>query len=276
MNSTTAPVLVIGATGKTGRRVTRRLAAHDIPVRAGSRSAVPRFDWEDPTTWKPAVAGARAMSIAYAPDLAVPGAADAVSELARLAVAEGITRIVLLSGRGEPAAQAAEQAVQAVAPTATIVRCSWFAQNFSEDYLLDAVLDGEVALPAGHIPEPFVDADDIADVTAAALQDDRHAGQVYELTGPRALTFAQAVGEIAAAAGREIAYVPISLDDFAAGARAQGVPEPVVEMLAYLFGEVLDGRNTPVADGVQRALGRPARDFSAYARHTAATGVWNP
>jgi uncharacterized protein YbjT (DUF2867 family) len=157
----------------------------------------------------------------------------------------------------------------------TIVRCTWFAQNFSEDYMLDAVLAGEVALPAGDTPEPFVDADDIADVAVAALTEEGHVGQLYELTGPRLLTFAEAVAEIGAAAGREIRYVPVSQEEFAAAAADQGVPPEFIELLGYLFGEVLDGRNAHVTDGVQRALGRPPRDFSEYARDAAATGVWN-
>ena len=125
-------------------------------------------------------------------------------------------------------------------------------------------------------PEPFVDADDIADVAVAALTDDRHIGELYELTGPRLLTFAEAVLEISRAVGREIRYVPISIEDFAAAAAEQGVPSEVVEMLTFIFGEVLDGRNARLADGVQRALGREPRDFSDYARDAAATGIWNP
>ena len=135
---------------------------------------------------------------------------------------------------------------------------------------------GTVALPAGDTPEPFVDANDIADVAVAALTDDRHIGETYELTGPRLLTFAEAVEEISRAVGREVAYVPISIEEFAAGAREQGLPDEVVEMLAFLFDEVLDGRNAHLADGVQRALGRPPRDFGDYARAAAATGIWDP
>jgi uncharacterized protein YbjT (DUF2867 family) len=124
------------------------------------------------------------------------------------------------------------------------------------------------------VPEPFVDADDIADVAVAALTDDRHIGEVYELTGPRLLTFAEAVAEIARATGREIRYVPVSVDHFAAAAY-QDLPGELIELLTYLFTEVLDGRNAHLADGVQRALGREPRDFRDYARDAAATGVFN-
>jgi uncharacterized protein YbjT (DUF2867 family) len=267
--------LVVGGTGKTGRRVVDRLRAQARPVRVGSRSGAPPFDWEDRATWAPAVAGATGAYVSYFPDLAVPGAAEAVGEVARLAAEAGVQRLVLLSGRGEEEAQRAERLVRDAFPAATVVRCSWFAQNFTESYLLEPVLAGEVALPAGDVTEPFVDTDDIADVATAALTQDGHAGETYELTGARALTFAQAVAEIAATSGREIAFIEVPMEAYAAAARAEGVPADVVDLLTYLFGEVLDGRNVAVADGVQRALGRPPRDFADFAREAAATGIWN-
>jgi uncharacterized protein YbjT (DUF2867 family) len=272
--STQEPILVLGATGKTGRRVSARLTARGIAVRPGSRAAQPPFDWEDRTTWPAVLDGVRAAYISYYPDIAVPGAVDAVGSFARLAVERGVRRLVLLAGRGEPEAEAAEDAARASGADLTVVRSTWFAQNFSEDYMVEGILAGELALPAGDVPEPFVDADDIADVAVAALTEEGHVGETYELTGPRLLTFAQAVGEIAAVTGREIAYAPISVADFAAGAAEQGVPTELVELLGYLFSEVLDGRNAHLADGVQRALGRPPRDFVQYARDAAAAGAW--
>lgn len=124
------------------------------------------------------------------------------------------------------------------------------------------------------VSEPFIDADDIADVVVAALTEERHANRLYEVTGPRALTFAEAVGEIASGAGRPIHYTRISPDEFAASMRPY-VPENIVQLLYELFTVVLDGRNTKVMHGVEEAPGRPARDFSEYVRKTAATGVWS-
>jgi uncharacterized protein YbjT (DUF2867 family) len=155
------------------------------------------------------------------------------------------------------------------------VRSTWFAQNFSEDYMLEHVRSGVLALPAGDTPEPFVDVEDIADVAVAALTDERHVGELYELTGPRPLTFAEAADEISKAAGREVRYQPVSVEEHAAAAADHGVPAEVIELLTYLFTTVLDGRNAHTADGVQRALGREPRDFTEFARRTAATGVWD-
>lgn len=267
--------LVLGGTGKTGRRIVGRLEDRGIPVRAASRSAEPAFAWETPSTWEVALRDVESVYLSYSPDLAAPGASTTVREFVELAAKSGVRRVVLLSGRGEPEAEVSERTVRDSGLAWTIVRSAWFSQNFSEDYLLDAVLAGEVALPAGDVPEPFVDADDIADVAVAALTEGGHTGQLYEVTGPRLLTFADAVDEIARAAGREIRFIPISLDQYAEGAVEHGVPADLVELLTYLFGEVLDGRNAHVTDGVERALGRPPRDFRDYAQRTAATGVWH-
>ena len=273
-NSTTKATLVLGGTGKTGRRVAKRLRARGLPVRIGSRSAEPRFDWNDAATWASVLQGVGAVYITYQPDLAVPGAVEAVWSFTKAALEVGVRRMVLLSGRGEEEAQRAEQALQDTDADWTIVRATWFAQNFSEGFLLDAVLAGVVALPAGDVGEPFVDVDDIADVAVAALTEDGHVGQLYEVTGPRLLTLAQAVEEIAWAAGREIRYVPVSMKQFTSLLTEQDVPADLVWLLTYLLTEVLDGRNAHLTDGIQRALGREPRDFSDYARDAAASGVW--
>ncbi|MFI1915307.1 NAD(P)H-binding protein [Nocardia sp. NPDC020380] len=267
-------VLVLGATGKTGSRVAARLTARGVTVRPGSRSAAVPFDWTDRGTWAAALAGVDAVYLAYQPDLAVPGAPSDIQAFTALAKVSGVRRLVLLSGRGEPEALECEAIVRDSGLEWTVVRCSWFAQNFDEGAFAEYILAGEVALPAGEVPEPFVDVDDIADVAVAALTERRHGGQVYELTGPRALTFAEAVGAIAAATGREIAYIPVPRTDFAAALTSYGVPADEISLLDYLFGTVLDGRNSATADGVQRALGRAPRDFADYARAVADSGAW--
>ena len=267
------PILIIGGAGKTGARVNALLQARGIPTRPVSRSTAVPFYWTRPETWPAALAGVSKAYVTYQPDIAVEGASDAIAEVGRLARESGLERIVLLSGRGEPGAQRAEAALQQSNVPWTVVRASWFNQNFSEGYLLDGVLAGEIALPAGPVPEPFIDADDIAEVAVAALTDRRHVGKLYEVTGPRALTFAQAVAEIADAAGRPVRYRQITPEEFAAGMRPHA-PTEIIELMLELFAVVLDGRNSQVMHGVEEALGRPARAFSGYARRTAATGIW--
>ena len=269
------PTLVLGGTGKTGRRVVERLRARQLPVRVGSRAGEPPFDWEDRATWAPALDGVGSVYLTYYPDLAVPGAVEATREFAELALSKGVSRLALLSGRGEPEAERAERAVRETGAELTILRSTWFMQNFNEDYMLEHVLSGEIRLPAGDTPTPFLDADDVADVAVAALTDDRHVGQLYELTGPQSLTMAEAAAEIAEAAGREVRYVPVSLEQHAAEAAEHGVPPEFVEVLTYLFAEVVDGRNADTTDGIRLALGREPRSFAQYAREAAASGAWS-
>ena len=278
MNSTTktteTKTLVLGGTGKTGSRVAQRLMQDGWPVRIGSRAGEPPFDWQNNATWKPALHDINAVYITFQPDLAVPGAVETIRSFAETAVQNGIQHLVLLSGRGEPEAQECEQAVMNSGSAWTIVRASWFNQNFSEGYLLDPIRDGYVTLPVANIGEPFIDADDIADVAVAALTQTGHAGQVYDLTGPRLLTFAEAVSEIAHATGRPIQYEPCLLTDYVSALTEHGVPAEYVGLLTYLFSEVLDGRNASLTNDVARVLGRKPTDFAEYVQKTAASGVW--
>ncbi|MER9834233.1 NmrA family transcriptional regulator [Mesorhizobium sp. M0145] len=276
MNPTiTKPTLILGGTGKTGRRLAERLTARGLPVRIGSRSGTPPFDWENKATWEPALDGVGAVYISYYPDLAVPGAADAVGAFSRLAVECGVRRLVLLSGRGETEAQRAEEMLKATCADWTILRCAWFSQNFSEGFLVESLVEGEVALPVGNVGEPFVDADDIAEAAFAVLTRQGHIGQLYELAGPRLLSFADAVAEIGRAAGRDIRFKRISNAEFTAAIAEHELPAEFAWLLNELFTEVLDGRNESLTDGVERVLGRAPKDFSAYATETASTGIWS-
>ena len=278
MSNTSTPdmTLVLGGTGKTGRRVAQRLIDRGLPIRIGSRSGSPHFDWDDATTWEPVLRHVAAVYVVYYPDLAFPGVADPIRSFASTAVGCGARRLVLLSGRGEEEAEFSERAVQESGVDWTILRGSWFSQNFSEHFLLEPVLSGVIALPAGEVAEPFVDAEDVADVAVAALTDDGHAGHTYELTGPRLLTFDDVADEISKATGRDIRYLAVTPEQYASAAIQAGVPAEEVQPLTELFTRVLDGRNAHVTDDVERALGREPRDFTDYARDTAATGVWNP
>ncbi len=274
LENSNALTLVLGGSGKTGRRVVQRLESRGVPTRVGSRSASPSFDWAKPGEWDAVLDGVRSVYINYAPDLAVPGATDSIQRFVDKAVAKGVTRLVLLSGRGEKEAQASEEIVQASGVEWTVVRSSWFMQNFSEGEFLQLVLGGTIALPAADIPEPFIDINDLADVAVAALTEAGHSNEIYEVTGPRLMTFSELAEEIADAADRDVDFVQIPAEAFAQGIEESGIPEDIAWLLNYLFDSVLDGRNAYVADGVQRALGREPSDFSAFAKRIAARGIW--
>lgn len=267
-------VFVTGGTGKTGSRIVKRLQAMGIATRAGSRSASPSFDWNNESNWEACLTDVEAVYISFAPDLAMPGATDTIQAFVDCAVRSGVKKLVLLSGRGEEEAQACEQIVIGSGLHWTVVRASWFFQNFSEGAFCDMVRGGEIALPADDITEPFVDVDDIADVATAALTQSGHNGEIYEVTGPRLMTFGDIAAELSDIIGKEIKFVSIPQLDFIEGAKESGAPKDVVWMLDYLFATVLDGRNSSLTDGIQRALGRKPRDFRDYAKQVERTNLW--
>lgn len=267
------PILVLGATGKTGRRLVEKLTASGHQVRAASRSSSTHFDWDQPATWEPALAGTRAAYISYFPDLAFPGAAATVAAFIDRSLTCGVNRLVLLSGRGEAGAREAERHLEGSSADWTILRCAFFNQNFDEAFR-DAIRHGQIAAPGADTLEPFLDVDDIAEAAHAALTDERHIGHLYELTGPRLLTFADVAAEISAATGATIGYRSIPATKFAEDLVTSGYTPDEATPIAQLFAEVLDGRNAHLTDGVQRAIGRAPTDFTHYAQTTAATGVW--
>lgn len=269
-----SPILVIGATGKTGRRVAAKLDALGHNVRRGTRRSETPFDWEAPETWGPALDGVGAAYVTYFPDLAFPGGVEKVGALAAQAKDLGVERLVLLSGRGEHHAKLGEEAVREAGPDVTIVRSTWFAQNFSEGYLRDPILAGILPMPGGAIKDPIIDIDDVADVVVAALTEEGHAGEIYEVTGPRLMGWADMAEELSRAIGRPIQHVPIRFEDFHANV-AQSGGDFVADVFTAIARETLDGRNENVCDGVERALGRPPRDFAEFATTAAKAGAWS-
>ena len=269
-------ILVIGGTGKTGRRVVEGLTQLGHNVRVGTRGGSPAFEWNDPSTYAQALKGMDRAYIVYYPDLAVPGAREAIMTLTETALKEGLEKVVLLSGKGETEAEACEQIVANSGLNYTLVRASWFNQNFSEGAFLDFVLAGHVALPMPEAEIPFVDADDIADVVTKVLVDDAYNGETITVTGPRKMTFKEVVETMATGIGREIQYQPITIEAFKEGMKAAGLPESYVWLFGYLFKEVLGNpENQNVSNDVERVLGRKATDFRQYVENTVATGIWN-
>jgi len=266
--------LVIGATCKTGRRVAEKLRQKGLSVRAVSRSTEIPFDWNSQSTWAAALDGIDSAYVTYQPDIALPGAVDVIRAFLAAAKTAGVKHVVLLSGRGEEEAEAAERVLQASGLDWTVLRASWFMQNFSENYMRDELLSGSLTLPVGPTKEPFIDADDIADVAVAALTEAGHRNRLYELTGPELFSFNEAVSEIAGATGRALSFHPVSFADYEAALREQALPEDVITLLRYLFTELFDGRNANVAHGVEEALGRKPRRFADFARKAAVEGIW--
>lgn len=273
----TNTILVLGGTGKTGRKVASKLIEAGHNVRIGSRSATPVFDWYNSETWAESLQGMDKVYITFQPDLAVPGALEAIEELTKQAKRSGVKKLVLLSGKGEREAELCEQVVIHSGLDYTIVRASWFNQNFSENFLLEPILEGFVALPQAEVKIPFVDTEDIAQVVVKALLEEEHNDQIYQLTGPRLLTFKEAITEIANASKRNITFLPISVQEYSEGMRKTNLPEDFVWLIEYLFTEVLGNPSTSeITNDIERVLGRKPKDFSQYIQDTISMGTWNP
>ncbi|MBU6530884.1 NmrA family NAD(P)-binding protein [Streptomyces mayonensis] len=270
--------LVLGATGKTGRRVLARLRLRGTPVRPASRSSPTRFDWSEPGGWDTALRGVTAV---YVVPPSVPGPVHA---FATRAEAAGVRHLVLLSGHGADRwgdsafgldMRSAEDAVRRSGLGWTVLRAANFNQNFDEDVFHAPLLSGGLALPAGPVPEPFVDLEDVADVAAAVLAEpDRHAGRTYELTGPRALTFAEAVELIARASGRPLTFTRVSPDAYTAALVGEGLGEEEARHVAEMFVMMERQNISGTEDGVATVLGRAPRNFEEYVVRAAAAGAW--
>ncbi|MCQ6248671.1 NmrA family NAD(P)-binding protein [Streptomyces malaysiensis] len=271
--------LVLGATGRTGRRIAARLRLHDAPVRAASRSSRIRFDWSEPDGWDMVL---RNVDVAYVVPPPVPGP---VHEFAVRAEAAGVRRLVLLSGRGADGwgdsafgqhMRSAEEAVRGSSLGWTVLRASNFAQNFDEDIFHAPLVAGALALPAGEVPEPFIDVDDLADAAVAVMTEgDRHAGRVYELSGPRSLTFAEAVELISRASGRPLTYRHITRDEYVSPLAGQGLSRHDAEDIAAMFTLMESGLIAETTDELASVLGRAPRTFEEYVVRTAAAGAWD-
>ncbi|PIA77674.1 NmrA family transcriptional regulator [Gaetbulibacter sp. 4G1] len=269
-------ILVIGGTGKTGRRVVEQLQNKGIEPRVGSRSATPSFDWDNKDTWVEALNGIEKMYVTYYPDLAVPGAKEAIQSLTYLAKELGVKKMVLLSGKGETEAEACEKIVIDSGMNYTIVRASWFNQNWSESFFLEPILSGEVALPMSDVLIPFVDANDIAEVAATVLLDDSYNGEIIEVTGPELITFKDIVDIISKTSNRSLNFYDITLEQYIDGMKQMQIPNDVVWLIEYLFSHVLTNpKNQLVVNDIERVLGRKAKTFLEYAQETAKTGIWS-
>ncbi|MBX2885445.1 MAG: NAD(P)H-binding protein [Granulosicoccus sp.] len=270
-----SPILIIGKSAKTGLRVEQRLQALGYPTRGVSRSSSPAFNWEDASTWLKALDGTQTAYVTFFPDLAIPSAENTIQEFTKVAKQAGLKHLVLLSGRGEQGAERAENVIRNSGLDWNVVRANWFMQNFSEGFMIEGILQGELMLPAGNITEPFVDVDDIADVAVAALTRTELRNQLFEVSGPRAMTFKQCMDEVSAVVGYPVKYTKIPIEEFLQALRSEGLSEDMLWLMRELFTVVFDGRNSKPTAGVEEALGRPATDFSEYLRKVMKTGAWS-
>jgi uncharacterized protein YbjT (DUF2867 family) len=254
--------LLLGGTGKVGRRLAAVLREQGQDVRVASRgdSGDVRFDWHDESTWPAALAGVDGVFIVG------PGSATDWSPKLRAllmtAHEAGVRNAVLLSARGvefhpEGAVALAEQVLREGPLAWTILRPTHFAQNFTEAmFVPDAA--GEVRAPVADARHPFVDVQDIAEVAAAALTDPAHDGKI---SGPEAIAFADAAQAVGGT------YVPEPRETHIAALRAAGTPEGYVTWRMAMLDGIARGDDAYISNGVHETLGRPATPLHEALRH---------
>lgn len=280
--TTSRTILVLGGTGKTGRRLADRLRAAGATVRTAARhGADVRFDWDDPATHDAALAGAEALYL-VPPTLRLDYAASAGRLLDR-AEAAGVGHVTFLSARGVENAPP-ESPMRAVeldllgrtTVTRALVRPSWFMQNFSEGYFASSLLaEDAIDAPTGDGAEAFVHADDIAEVAAATLLDPAaHDGAAYALTGPEAITFAAIAERVSTVLGRPVVHRDLATPEWVAQTVAAGVPHDYAALLGMLLGLVRDGAGATLSDDVARVTGHAPRSFADYLADPATLAAW--
>ena len=267
-------ILVIGSTGKTGSRVYSKLKEKGMDVRPASRNSDIPFDWYNENTWTEALEGITLVYLTFQPDLAVPGSLSIISKFTKAAKAARVNKLVLLSGRGEVEAEACESVIQNSGMAWTIVRASFFMQNFSEGFWADSIISKEFVTPTITAKEPFVDTDDIADVVVEALLDSKHDGKTYELTGPELLSFQEVLNKLSIALKNDIQLIQVPIEEYKAILQSYQVPEDVIWLISYLFTKVLDGRNESVKNDVELVLNRKATSFDVYIQKAIEAGFF--
>ncbi|KMO84074.1 ergot alkaloid biosynthesis protein [Mycolicibacterium chubuense] len=262
----TDPILVTGATGNTGAPVVAGLRERGLRARAASRHPDPAdadavvFDWSDDATFAPALTDVRAVYL-----VAPTGAADPVPMVRPFleqATARGIRRVVLLSSsaveRGEPGLGEIHDLVAGLFAEATVLRPSWFMQNFVGDHPLARSIreTREIVTATGDGRLAFIDAADIAAVAVEALTAPEPVSEELVLTGPESLSYAEAAAIASEILGEPVRHVDVSTAELTQRLVAAGYPADFAGMLATLDERIRAGEQDFVTPAVRDVAGR--------------------
>lgn len=271
-------VLVTGGTGKTGQRVATLLAGRGVEARVAMRlprqPGQVRFDWRDAGTFNDALDGVgAAYLVAPTDDLDI---LPAMQPFLERALERGLGRLVLLSAssleEGGPMMGAVHAWLRAEAPAWSVLRPTWFMQNFTEHQHAHTIREaGAIYSATGDGRVTFIDAEDIAAVAAEALAGPGLPNGDLVLTGPEALSYGAVADLIAAAVGRPVRHHRLSVPEMAQRFEQVGLPAGYAAALAAMDGAIAEGSENRVTGEVERVVGRPPTSFAAFAADHAAT-----
>ncbi|WP_298014196.1 SDR family oxidoreductase [uncultured Aquabacterium sp.] len=270
-------ILVLGATGNVGQPLVQALLARGQHVKAASRSGKPVagaegvvFDYARPETFHAAFDG---VDRAY---VMLPGGHVNSKELLLPVIQAAAARrvkVVLQTVFGVDADDAipyrqVEIALERSGTPYVILRPNWFSDNF-HNFWKAGIDHGQIALPAGTGKSSFIDVRDIAESAAVALTTDRFDGQSFNLTGPEAVSYADAAQLLSEVAGKPVRYVPIDDSAFVEALTGAGVARDYADFLASIFHPVREGWTAAVTDHVQTLTGHAPRSLATYVRDNA-------
>lgn len=274
-------ILITGGSGKTGSRLAQNLRGRGVEPRVASRSprshGAVRFDWRDTATFQDALTDVRAVYLVAPTDTAEPF--DAMQPFLEQAIESGVDRFVLLSSsmleEGGPMMGAVHAFLKAHAPHWTVLRPSWFMQNFSEGPHMPTIRDeGAIYSATGDGRVSFIDAADIAVVAAEALLEPLFPDRDLVLTGPEALSYDQIAHLLSSNLGRNVVHHRLSETELTERYKGQGLPPEYAPVLAAMDTAISLGAEDRVTSEVRNITGREPSSFLTFA--TATREVWNP
>jgi ergot alkaloid biosynthesis protein len=272
-------VLVIGATGNTGRHIVSRLTELGFTVRTATRQERPpdstpehvRFDWADASSHEAALSGVDRMYL-VAPAMVEDPSVLMVPFIER-ALERGVRRVVLLSSsavpEGTPGLGTVHRFIRERAPEWAVLQPSWFMQNFAEarhHHGTSLKRDGVLVTATGDGRVGFVDARDIAEVAVRALADERSHDTAHVITGPQALRYDDIAAVLSQVLGRPIRHVHVDPDEARRHMMGVGMPEQYARLLVQLDEAIARGTEAHVTQTVSRVTSREPRTFEAFAR----------
>jgi uncharacterized protein YbjT (DUF2867 family) len=274
----TSKVLVLGANGNVGKPLVKTLLAKGENIKAASRTGKSVegtegvvFDFLDPSTYEPAFDGVDRAYIML--PTGYVQSRELLTPLIEIATA-GSIKIVLQSAFGVDADDSipyrqVEITLEKSGSPYVILRPNWFSDNFHTIWKSD-IEQGMLTLPAGDGKSSFIDARDIAECAAVALTDNRFTGKAYDLTGPEALSYADAANILSRVIGKPIAYTSIDDISFIEKLKQAGLSEDYAQFLASLFYPVREGWTSTVTDSVKQLTNNAPRSLKTYAEDHAA------
>lgn len=268
----TRKILVTGATGTIGQALIKQLQTKNADFVAGVRnveeakkklpsvSNFVEFDFSNSATYEGAVENIDSVFVLGPP--IVLNLEELVAPFLDFLKGKGINRVVYLSALGSENMKlltfhtTLTQKIKDDGFDYTILKPSFFAQNFKNYEWENITERGVVYVPAGTGKAGFVDVNDIAAVAAAALTEDGHSGKTYEITGPEILGYQDAANLLSEVMGKQIVYPNPTPEEFGATLKQAGAPDFIASYMIDVYSMILNNHVNVLSNHVEEVTGK--------------------